>query len=80
MGEIMEEMPVTTVVALAGFIAGIVFGATANKSNFCTMGALSDIVFMEDYSRFRAWLLAMAVAIIGSQALHIMGVVDLSRV
>lgn len=73
----MEEMPVTTVVGIAGFLAGIVFGATANKTNFCTMGALSDIVFMGDYSRFRAWLLAMAVAIIGSQALHIMGMVDL---
>ncbi|NQU59477.1 MAG: YeeE/YedE family protein [Rhodospirillales bacterium] len=73
----MEEMPITTVVGFAGFIAGIVFGATANKTNFCTMGALSDIVFMEDYSRFRAWLLAMAVAIIGSQALHMAGLINL---
>tara|TARA_B100001964_G_scaffold239025_1_gene305596 strand:+ start:98 stop:1201 length:1104 start_codon:yes stop_codon:yes gene_type:complete len=73
----MEEMPVTTVVGIAGFLAGIVFGATANKTNFCTMGALSDIVFMEDYSRFRSWMLAVAVAIIGSQALHISGQVDL---
>ena len=73
----MEEMPITTIVGFAGFLAGIVFGATANKTNFCTMGALSDIVFMEDYSRFRSWLLAMAIAIIGSQALHIMGMIDL---
>lgn len=73
----MEEMPVTTLVGIAGFSAGIIFGATANKTNFCTMGALSDIVFMEDYSRLRAWLLAMAVAIIGSQAMHITGQVDL---
>lgn len=73
----MEEMQVTTIVGIAGFIAGIVFGATTNKTNFCTMGALSDIVFMEDYSRFRAWLLAMAVATIGSQTMHMMGLVDL---
>ncbi len=73
----MEETPVTTIVATAGFLAGIVFGATANKTNFCTMGSLSDIVFMEDYGRFRSWVLAMAVAIIGSQGLHLMGVVDL---
>ena len=75
----MEEMPVTTVVALSGFVAGIVFGATANKTDFCTMGALSDIVFMKDYSRFRSWLLAIAVAIIGSQTLHIMGIIDLYK-
>jgi uncharacterized protein len=73
----MEEVPVTTIVGFAGFFAGIIFGATANKVNFCTMGALSDIVFMEDYSRFRSWLLAMAIAIIGSQTLHIMGMIDL---
>ncbi len=73
----MEEIPVTTVVGLAGFIAGIIFGATASKTNFCTMGALSDIVFMKNYSRLRMWLLAMAVAIIGSQALHILGLVEL---
>jgi len=73
----MEELPVTTIVGLAGFLAGIVFGGVANKTNFCTMGALSDIVFMEDYGRFRSWLLAIAVAIIGSQALHVLGMVDL---
>jgi uncharacterized membrane protein YedE/YeeE len=73
----MEEMPVTTIVGLAGFLAGIVFGGVANKTNFCTMGALSDIVFMRDYGRFRSWLLAMAVAIIGSQTLHVLGMVDL---
>ena len=73
----MEEIPITTVVGLAGFLAGVVFGSVANKTNFCTMGALSDIVFMEDYGRFRSWILAIAVAIIGSQSLHIMGTVDL---
>lgn len=73
----MEDMPVTTLVAITGFFSGIVFGGVANKTNFCTMGALSDIVFMEDYSRFRSWMLAMTVAIIGSQALHVMGIVNL---
>ncbi len=73
----MEEMPVTTIVGIAGFIAGIIFGATSNRTNFCTMGALSDIVFMGNYNRFRAWLLAMAVAIIGAQTLQMMEVVDL---
>lgn len=73
----MEELPITTLIGSAGFAAGIVFGATANKTNFCTMGALSDIVFMGDYTRFRAWLLAIAVAILASQALHMMEIVNL---
>jgi uncharacterized membrane protein YedE/YeeE len=73
----MEEMSITTIVGLAGFLAGVVFGSVANKTNFCTMGAISDIVFMDDYGRFRSWLLAIAVAIIGSQTLHVLGMVDL---
>jgi len=75
----MEDMPVTTVVGIAGFVAGLLFGATANRTNFCTMGSLSDIVFMGNYNRFRAWILAIAVAVIGAQALHIMGVIDLYK-
>jgi len=74
----MEEMPITTVVGIAAFLAGLVFGATANKTNFCTMGALSDMVFMEDYNRLRAWFLATAVAIIGTQALHTAEMIDVS--
>jgi uncharacterized membrane protein YedE/YeeE len=42
----------------------IVMGAVANKTNFCTMGAVSDWVNMGDKGRIRAWLLAIAVAII----------------
>ena len=43
----------------------LVLGAVANKTNFCTMGAVSDMVNMNDWGRMRAWLLAMATAILG---------------
>jgi hypothetical protein len=56
-----------------------VFGAVANKTNFCTMGALSDIVNMSHWGRMRMWLLAIAVAIVGTTALGTTGLVDLSR-
>lgn len=72
----MEELPISTIVAMAGFFAGIAVGGVANITNFCTMGALSDIVFMEDYVRMRAWVLAMAVAITGTQTMHITGMID----
>lgn len=75
----MSEIPVTTLVSALGFLAGIVFGATAQRTNFCTMGAISDAVNLQDYRRFRAWLLAIAVAITGSQALHLVGAVDLGK-
>ncbi|MDP6708669.1 MAG: YeeE/YedE family protein [Alphaproteobacteria bacterium] len=75
----MDEIPVGVVVASLGFGLGAIFGATAQRTNFCTMGAISDIVFMGSWNRFRAWALAVAVALLGSQALHLAGVVDLSK-
>lgn len=74
----MEDMSVGTLVATAGFAAGIIFGATANKTNFCTMGGVSDMVLMGDTTRFRAWMLAIAVAMLGTQALHMMELIDLT--
>ena len=66
-------------VALWGFLAAVVFGAVANKTNFCTMGAVSDWVNMGDKNRLRAWFLAIGVAILGSQTLQALGYVDLGK-
>jgi uncharacterized protein len=61
------------------FLLAFIFGAVGNKTHFCTMGAVSDWVNMGDTSRMRMWLLAIAVALIGSSALHLAGLVDLSK-
>ena len=73
------SLSVNVLVSALGLLAGIVFGATAQRTNFCTMGAISDIVNLQDYRRFRSWLLAIAVAIAGSQALYLTGTVDLGK-
>ena len=61
------------------FLLAFIFGAVGNKTNFCTMGAVSDWVNMGDTSRLRMWLLAMAVALLGSGALQAAGLVDFSK-
>jgi uncharacterized membrane protein YedE/YeeE len=61
------------------FILAFIFGAVGNKTDFCTMGAVSDWVNMGDTSRMRMWLLAIAVALLGSSALQLAGLVDLSK-
>jgi uncharacterized protein len=75
----MEGMPATTLAAIAGLAIGLIVGATAHVTNFCTMGAVSDMVLMDDNRRLRAWVLAIAVGILGSQALHVAGAVDLDK-
>ncbi|CAA7626744.1 Predicted transporter component [Candidatus Terasakiella magnetica] len=75
----MTEIALPTLVGAAGFAAGMVFGGTAQATGFCTMGALSDALFLSDWRRMRAWVMAMAVSIVGAQTLHAVGLIDLGR-
>ena len=75
----MNPQELAPYVAAGAFALAFLFGAVGNKTHFCTMGAVSDWVNMGETSRLRMWLLAIAVALIGSSAMHIAGVVDLSK-
>ena len=68
-------------VLIAAFVIAAIMGAVVNKTNFCTMGAVSDLVNIGDTGRMRAWMFAMAVAIIGVIILESSGIssVDASR-
>ena len=66
-------------VAWGAFALAFVFGAVGNKTEFCTMGAVSDWVNMGNLNRMRMWLLAIAVAVLGANALQLAGVVNLSK-
>ena len=68
-----------SLVALGGFVLAFIFGAVANRTNFCTMGAVSDVVNMGSWGRMRMWLLAIAVAILGTHALQLGGLIDLTK-
>ena len=74
----MEEWSVVHKVALWGFWGAFLFGIVAHKTHFCTMGAISDWINMGTLHRLRAWLLAMAVALLVSQLLQTIGWIDLS--
>ncbi|WP_413438626.1 YeeE/YedE family protein [Sulfuriferula sp. GW1] len=55
------------------FGIALIMGAVVNKTNFCTMGAVSDWVNMGDTGRMRSWLLAIAVALLGVVVLEYFG-------
>jgi uncharacterized protein len=57
----------------AAFVLAMVMGAIAQRTHFCTMGAVSDIVNMGDWRRMRLWVLAMAVAMLGFHAMVAVG-------
>jgi len=72
----MEEWSVVHKVSLLGFLGALVFGAVANKTHFCIMGSISDWINMGSRVRFRAWMLSIGIAILGSQAMVQLGWVD----
>jgi uncharacterized membrane protein YedE/YeeE len=63
-------------VLLAAFFLSFLFGAIAQRTHFCTMGALSDAVNMGDYTRLRQWAMAIGVAMIGFWVLAAAGLID----
>jgi len=74
-----DAMVKTRSVAWLGFILAFIFGYVGNKTHFCTMGAVSDIVNLNHWDRMRAWMLAIAIAIIGTSLLVYGGQIDVSK-
>ena len=72
------EFTIHNQVLLAAFVMAAIMGAVANKTSFCTMGAVSDWVNIGDTGRMRAWVFAMTVALIGVIALEAGGAINLS--
>ena len=64
-------------VGFAFLLLGAGAGVVLQRSHFCTMGCISDAVLFGSLRRLRVWALALAVAMLGSQVLDALGVVDL---
>ena len=58
-------------------ILGFILGFVVTKTNFCTMGAVSDWVNIGDLSRFKAWMFAAAIAILGVTILDFLSFFDI---
>lgn len=57
----------------AALALGLVFGAIAQRTHFCTMGAVADVVNIGDWTRMRMWALAMGVAMLGFNSMVALG-------
>lgn len=78
--QLSEVSALHTQVLWAALVASLAFGAIAQKTHFCTMGAVSDVVNMGDWSRMRQWALAVGVAMAGFSVLVGTGQIDASKV
>ncbi len=63
-------------VLACAFVLALAFGAIAQRTHFCTMGAVADIVTFGDWTRMRMWVLAIGVAMIGFNTMVWLGWID----
>jgi uncharacterized membrane protein YedE/YeeE len=65
-----SDLPgLTATVLWAAFGLAVAFGAIAQRTHFCTMGAVADIVNIGDWTRMRMWVMAIGVAMLGFNAM-----------
>jgi uncharacterized protein len=75
----MDEVQIaflSKAVLWATFGVTFLLGAVMQKTGFCSMGAISDIVIMSSWNRLRQWFLAIGVAIIGFTLMSYVGLID----
>ena len=75
----MEELSNIHIVAILGFCIALVFGFVGNKTHFCTMGAISDVVNIGSRGRMGAWFVGIGIAVLGVQFLRSQGFISLGE-
>ena len=63
---------------IAGGAAGMVIGAVALHQRFCILSGLERFWYANDSSGVRTWALMATVAIIATQAMSYLGIIDLT--
>ncbi len=71
--ETVDINSLTSRVLWVSFALAVAFGAIAQRTRFCTMGAIADVVNMGDWERARMWVLAIAVALLGFNGMVALG-------
>ncbi len=71
------DFDITTWILIDAFVIAAILGAVASKTNFCTMGAISDWINMGNTARLSAWLFAIAIAVFGVALLELTAGVSL---
>ena len=70
---------IQTQVLWSTFAVTVLLGIVMQKTRFCTMGAVTDVVIMGEWTRMRQWLMAIGVAMIGVGVMTSSGLMDSSK-
>jgi len=73
------ELEFNTWLVSGGLILGLILGGVVQRSRFCMSAVVSNYVLMRDCRQLHAFLIALSIAIVGTQLLSVMGLVDLNE-
>lgn len=76
---IVEQLDDPAAAALAGVLAGLVFGVSAERSRFCLRAAAVEMARGRLGPRMAVWLLTFSTALLWTQGLHWSGMLELSE-
>jgi uncharacterized membrane protein YedE/YeeE len=70
----MEEIPQASIMILvSGILVGVLFGFVLQRGRYCMNSAFRDVIFVNDLTLFRSYLIALLIAIIGANLLEDFG-------
>jgi len=67
------------IVLLSAFLLASILGFAMQRTQFCSLGAISDVFVMESWTRARQWCVALAIAVIGTSLLYVVGWIDIHQ-
>ena len=62
----MDGLSDGVIAAAIGFGGGVLLGLAGQMGRFCTLGAIEDALYGQDFRRLRMWSLAIGLSIIGA--------------
>ena len=65
------------VAAMAGLLVGLIFGVSAERSQFCLRAAAVEVARGTLGRRMAVWLLTFSTALLWTQGMHALGWIDL---
>jgi len=73
------ELEFNTWLVGGGLVLGLILGGVVQYSRFCMSAVVSNFVLMRDCRQLHAFLLAISVAVVGTQLLNMTGLIDLNE-
>ncbi len=79
LASILDQYGDGLVLATGGALIGVLFGFTAQRSRFCLRAAVIEFWHRQPGEKLAVWLLAFSSAVVGVQALILLGALDVSN-